>query len=173
MGPVAEEAFVPTDIDQDIDFPFSMMLCMLPLFSVGQVPLAVGSIEGTLPLPPAVPLEEPLEDPLEEPLEPPLPELLLEGCEPLELPELPLELASELELPPVEPPELPEPLPDDPLPVPESVLSDVPGPPKLVLGVEFPPHDAVMPRASVRRIANEPSSMRRLGSELMASPLLS
>jgi hypothetical protein len=59
---------------------------MLPLFSVGHVPLAVGSILGIIPLPPAEPLDEPLDEPLEEPLEDPLDEPL----EPL-LPELPLE----------------------------------------------------------------------------------
>lgn len=77
MGPVAEDALVPTDIDHDIDVPFSMMLCMLPLFRVGHVPIAFGSIVGIEPLPPAVDPLEPLEEPLEDPLEPLLPELLL------------------------------------------------------------------------------------------------
>src|ERR1700722_17445566 len=97
IGPVAEAAFVPTDIDQDIDVPLSMMLCMLPVFSVGHVPFAVGSIGGIWPLPPVVapledPLEEPLDEPLEDPLDPLLPPLPLDCEEPLEPPDPPPEL---------------------------------------------------------------------------------
>ncbi|HEX3771716.1 MAG TPA: hypothetical protein VHV30_12650, partial [Polyangiaceae bacterium] len=66
MGPVGDAALLPTDIDHDIVFPLSEMLCIEPDFSVGHVSFAVGSIDGTMPLPPAfAPLDEPLELPLD------------------------------------------------------------------------------------------------------------
>jgi hypothetical protein len=69
---------------------------MLPLFSVGHVPLAVGSIVGTAPLPcTPVPLDDPLDEPLPlAPLDPPLPDPPLDEGAPLDPPELavPLEL---------------------------------------------------------------------------------
>jgi hypothetical protein len=166
MGPVAEDAFVPTDIDQDIDVPLSMMLCMPPLLRVGHVPFAVGSMLGTAPLPRGVPLEEPLDEPLEEPPEEPLPELLLDGCEPLDPPEE----EPELDPPPLEvPPVLPELLPEDPLPALASESSDELPPPNWVPG-EDPPHPTATPNARVRSVASEPSSKPRPRWELMGFP---
>src|SRR5258708_6040918 len=103
MGPVGEDAFAPTYSVHGIALPFSVMLWLLPVASVGHVPLAAGNIDGVVlePLP-----EEP--EPLELPLDP----------EPLELPELPLE--PELPWLPELPPELTEPLPEpDALRLPE------------------------------------------------------
>jgi hypothetical protein len=160
MGPVADDALVPTDIDHDIELPFSMMLCMPPLFSVGHVPFAVGSIVGIFPLPPAVdPPDEPLEEPLE-PLEPPdplLPELLLGFGAPLELPEL----VPELEVPPLDDAPMPPEPPDEPAPELASPSSDCaePGPWKPGPD-EAPPQPAVTPSARTRIVASEPSSKR-------------
>src|SRR5271167_2589136 len=79
MGPVAVAALLPTDIDQDIDLPFRVMLCMLPLFRVGHMPLAAGSMVGVGPLvfPGVEPLEAPLASLMSDPEEPldPLPAL--------------------------------------------------------------------------------------------------
>jgi hypothetical protein len=138
IGPVGDEAFEPTVIDHDIDFPLSMMLCMLPLFSVGQVPFAVGNIVGILPLPPAGPLDDPLDDPLDEPLPEPLEDLpLLDPPEPDPEPDLPLlDVLPLPELPLDDPPLLAEP------PLEEAPLELPLGGPfseKLVLGV-LPPH---------------------------------
>jgi hypothetical protein len=152
-----------------------MMLCMLPLFSVGHVPFAVGNIVGILPLPPAGPLEEPLDEPLEEPLDEPLdeplPEPLLE-----DLPLLDPEPELELDVPLLDVLPLDVPLLDDPPLLPEPPLEEAPlelppcGPfsGKGVL-VEFPPHAAAT--AMMTTGASEPISKPRPERKRMVSLL--
>src|SRR5580693_3158085 len=122
MGPVAVAAFDPTDSDQDIAVPFSVMLCIGPVFRVGHVPFAVGSIVGTAPLPRGEPLELPPASPPPDPLllvEPPLDPLdPVDPEEPLDPLELDPEPEPPLELPPLDPPLPPElfPPPEAPFP---------------------------------------------------------
>jgi hypothetical protein len=149
-----------------------MMLCMLPLFSVGHVPFAVGSIVGTAPLPtgfepPEEPLEEPLEDPLDDPLDVPFPELPLEPLDPPDAPEL--------EPPPELPLVLPERPPEEPLPLPASVLSEESSPLLKPVPDEALPQAVAMPTARGRSKASgrsEANGRRCPSWKLMALPFL-
>jgi hypothetical protein len=146
------------------------MLCMLPDFSVGQVPLAFGSMVGVGPL--VSTGVEPLEPPLasltsdpEEPLEPPPP---LEAPEPEGPPaeEPPLE-PSEPELPfaPADPP-LPGELssPAKPLSSPEPALAPAPEEAPGKVGsppVDDDPHATKNPRTMIGQAPTETIAKRR------------
>jgi hypothetical protein len=151
------------------------MLWLLPVASVGHVPLAVGSIEGVMPEPP----------PELEPLEPPLDPELLDPPELLELellwpPELLPELAPLLEPDPPEPelealpPLLPELLPLEPVaPLPPEPPDEPPL--ELVKGPELPgdgaPLQAGIPKPRAMRASAGIRSQPRGSCDFMGSIL--
>jgi hypothetical protein len=153
------------------------MLCIGPVFSVGHVPFAVGSIVGTAPLPRGAPLELPPASPPPEPL---LVELPLDPLDPVDPEELfdPLEPEPEPELPPLELPPLPPelfPPPEEPFP---PLPPEVEEPPPVVLsspvvdGLPHPIATPITPSTSAGRpTAAATTAERRLEGKLMGSSI--
>ena len=140
------------------------------------MPLAVGSIVGTAPLPRGEPLELPPASPPPDPLllvEPPLDPLdPVDPEEPLDPLELDPEPEPPLELPPLDPPLPPElfPPPEDPFPPLPPEVEELP---PVVLSspvVDGLPHPIATPSTSVGRPTAATMAERREG-KLMGSSI--